>query len=449
MSIVSFRHPDGIRESTRLTASVAAAATTLSVRNSDGLSASDYIILGSIGSDRTEIVKITTVDSAIQLTIAATSFTHDRNDLISYTPYNQIRFYSATTESGTKTTQGSAVDLEVEDLVTEANLSAVTSGYVFARYYNETTSGFSSYSPAVPVAGFAEDSLRHIIDMVRLRTQEKTEDLISDNDYLNMAKECSDEIETVRKNWSFVQTSTDFNVTAAIQTYSIPSDLAGYNSIASMYLGYDNVNLNYVDMKDFRYNMRSIPKTVTTGQIISGATSISVKDTSAFGTSGTLVLGGDTSVTYSGRTYISFSNVTGVTATHVTSTEIFRSGDLDQPRDYTVWENNFLLFPVPDKFYNCNVDYYKTIPRMTDVSDETVVPMPSLFIWYLMAETFSMRVKISRANKYSKKFQAMLDKLTKKNRNKQIMRMQPAKNYIHRAVQLEDEVTVERMHGGA
>lgn len=451
-TIISFRHPESIRKTTRLTSSVSAAATTINVRSTDSLSANDYIILGDIGNEKTEIVKISTVDSATQLTIAATSYIHDRNDLVSYTPYDQIRFYSGSAEdtaAASRTAQGDAIDLEVEDLVTEANISGISSGYMWSRYYNSTTGSYSSWSSSVPVSGFLESSLRFIIDRVRTRTQEKTEDLLSDDDYMNMAKECSDEIETVRKNWSFVQTSTDFDVTAAIQTYSVPSDLAGYESIASVYFGYDNEDLEYIDMKDFRYKMRSMPKTFTTAQIISGATSISVKDTSAFGTGGTLVLGGDTSVTFGDATDKAFTSVTGVTATHATATEVFRSGDLDQPDYYTMWNNEFLFYPPPDKFYNCNVDYYKQIPRMDTVSESTVVTMPSLFIWYLMAETFRMRGKVSRANFYVTKFESMLDTLKKKNRNKQILRMQPAKNYIKGALDYEEEIRMERIHGGA
>jgi len=452
MAIVSFRHPESIEEKTRLTSSLVAAATTISVRSTEGFSTNDYIILGEIGNDRTEVVKITTVDSATQLTTAAISYTHDRNDLVSYTPYNQIRFYSgtlSTTATTDRTVQGDATDIEVDDLVTEANLSAVTSGYVWARFYNEQTGSFSDWSSSLPVAGFAENSLRHIIDMARLRTQEKTEDLVSDDDLLNIAKECADEIETVRKNWSFVQTSTDFDVTAAIQTYSVPSDLAGYESVASVYLGYDNTELDYIDIKDFRYKMRSMPKTVTTAQIVSGATTISVKDATAFSGSGILVLGGDTSVTYGDTDNKSFTSVTGVTTTHATATEVFKSTDLDQPTYYTIWRDKFMLFPPPNKFYNCNIDYYKVIPRMDNVSEATVVPMPSLFTWYLMAEILRMRTKISRANFYVSKFEAMLDVLKKKNRNKQILRMQPAKNYIKRALRQQDDVTLERIHGGA
>jgi len=449
MSLVSFRHPEGISETTRITERIASSGTTLTVKNTEGLSANDYIILGTVGSEKTEIVKITTTDSNTQLTIGATKFAHNVDEIVSYTPYNQIRFASATTESGSKTQQGSAVDLEVDDLVTEANLTSVTSGYVFARYYNSTSGDYSGYSPAVPVAGFEEDSLRHIIDMARLRTQENTEKMITDDDLLNISMECSDVIETMRKKWGFAQTSHAFDLTAGVQSYYRPSTLEGPESIERLYLGIDNAELDYVDNKDFRWEMQSIPKTITTAQTNKSANHIHVKDTSAFGTTGTITMDGDTSISYTGKTYKSFTGVTGVSATCTSNAEIFRTSDLDQPTKYTWWSDHVLVYPVPDKFYGANMDYYKTIPRMTDVSVQTIVPMPSLFIWYLMSEIFRMRDATSRADYYMDKFNKMLSLLAHKNRNKQAIKMQPATRYIHQATKDEDSILEERIHGGA
>jgi hypothetical protein len=447
MALVSFRHPDGIQETTRITERIASAGTTLTVKNTEGLSALDYIVLGQIGSEKTEIVKITTVDSNTQLTIGATKFAHSVDDVVSYTPYNQIRFASATTIAGTKTQQGAATDLEVDDLVTEVNLTSVTSGYVFARYYNSTTGDYSGYSPAVPVAGFSEDSLRHIIDMARLRTQEKTEKLLTDDDLLNIAKECSDVVETARKKWGFAQKSYTFDMTCGVQSYAAPSTLDGPESIERIFLGIDNTELDYIDNKDFWYEMRSIPKTITTAQIISGATTISVKDTSAFSTSGTLSMNGDSSIPYTGKGYRTFTGVTGVTATYTSNTEVFIASDLDQPGKYTWWNNHILTFPVADKFYGANMEYYQTIPRMTDVSIETIVPMPSMFIWYLMAEIFDLQGSAERSNKYMSRFGNMLKLLSKKNRNKQIIKMSPAKKYFKGSADYDDASTTEREHG--
>jgi hypothetical protein len=449
MAIVSFRHPDSIKEYTRITERIAAAGTTLKVKNTEGFSANDYIIIGSVGSEKTEIKKITTVDSVTQLTIAATSFAHNIDDPVAYTPYNQMEFYSASTKTGTKTVQGAKVDLEVDDFVTEVNLSAVSSGYVFSRFYNSTSTSFSSYSPAVDVSGFAENSLRHCIDMARLRAQEKTEKMVTDNDLLNVAKECADIIETHRKKWGFTQETAYTDLTAAVQSYYRPADLAGPDSIERVFLGYDHEELTYVDNKDFWWKMRSFPKTHLTAQADSGATTLTVKDTSAFGTTGTLALSNNLDVSYTGKTYRSFTGVSGISTTHTANTEIFQNGDLDQPTHYSWWKNHILVYPAPDKFYNMHVDYYETIPRMTDVTVSTVVTMPSLYTWYLMSEIFRMRKKTGKADRYYKRFTQYLSLLSRKNRNKQAIRMQPATQYIHKAGEQSDAVVIEREHGGA
>lgn len=452
--IVSFRHPDSISEYTRITERIASGGTTLKVKNTEGFSANDFIILGTIGNEKTEIKKISSVDSDTQFTIAATNFAHNIDDPVSYTPYDQIEYYSssssvdANSDDSSLSTQGSKQDLEVDDLVNEANLSAVSSGYVYARYYNSDSSSFSSYSPAVAVTGFTEDSLRHIIDMARKRTKEQTEKLITDDDLLKIAKECSDIIETQRKKWSFTQETAYTDLTAAVQSYYKPSNLAGPESIERVFLGYDHEELDYVDNKDFWWNMRSMPKTILTSDITSASSTLSVKDTTAFGTTGTLAIEGDTSVDYTGKTSRSFTGVSGLSSSHTANAEIFENGDLDQPTKYSWWEDHILVYPPPDKFYNMHIDHYKTIPRMTDVTIETVVPMPSLFIWYLMSAIYDMKKDTTRAEQSMRKFEAYLNLLSRKNRNKQIIKMRPAKSYITKSSIVNDLVKKAKEHGG-
>ena len=376
------------------------------------------------------------------------SFSHSIDDVVSYTPYDKIRFASSATKTGAKTQQGSAVTIEWDSLVTEINLASVTVGFAYARYYNSTTTNYSNYSPAVPVTGFVENSMRYIIDMVRLRTQETNEDLVSDDDLLKIAKECSDEIETVRKNWSFTQKSHNFDLTAGVQSYAVPSDLAGYESIASFYLGYDNTALTYLDLKEFRYKLRSFPRTITEATINSASTTISVADTTAFSTASTLAIGGDTAIAHTGKTVRTFTGVSGIVNEHTSNAEVFVTSDLDESSSYTIWNDHFMFYPPPEKFYNCNLDYYTTIPRMTDMTSETKVSMSSLYIWYLMSQVFRMKGKVSRANYYANKFGKMLKLLTKKNRLKQKFRMLPDKSYISRAEGYEDEILLERLHSG-
>ncbi len=436
MAIVSFRHPKGISEKTYLASSVAAGDTSITVKDYEGLSNNDFIILGSIGNETTEIVRINAAVSSTTLTITATKYAHNIDDLVSYTPYDQIEFYSASTLTGTKTTQGAKKDLEVDDFVNEVNLASVTTStdYLFSRFYNSNSASFSAYSPGFQVSGFTENSLRYIIDQARLRTQELTENLLEDSDLLNIAKECSDEIETVRKKWSFVQKSNYRDLTAAVQAYYKPSDLSGPESVERIVLGIDNKELDYLDNKDFWWKMRNIPRTEITSQITSGSTTINVRDTGAFGTTGTLTIAADTGIIYTGKGNKSFTGITGISKTHTANAEVFRSSDLDQPTAYSWWNEHILFYPPPDKFYGSREDYYATISRMTDVTIETAVPYPHLFVWYLMTQIFYMRGKNNRARVFERKFEKGLKLLANKNRNKQKIKMHPATTYIHNRI---------------
>ena len=94
--IVSWRLPDGIKTKTYITEKIAAAGTILKIRNSQGFEADDYIVIGKVGSEQSEIVKITSVDSDIQLTIGAVNFNHSIDDLVSFIQFNKNRGYVCT-----------------------------------------------------------------------------------------------------------------------------------------------------------------------------------------------------------------------------------------------------------------------------------------------------------------------------------------------------------------
>ena len=96
---------------------------------------------------------------------------------------------------------------------------------------------------------------------------------------------------------------------------------------------------------------------------------------------------------------------------------------------------------------NTAKDFYEVIPRMTDMTSESVVSMPSLYQTYLLAEIFRMKGKTSRADFYFKQFEKWLDLLRRKNGNKQILKFSVAKQYIAGVEASDDEVLLERLHG--
>lgn len=139
-------------EHANLTADSAAGATTLALDSTQGLAANDYVVIGGIGRNNTEIALVKTVDSVTQITLnSALSYAHKERDPVYETPYNQVKFYVSTTEGGTYTEVAtvSPAAMEVDQyytVVVDATGSA-SKWYKFS-WYNSTSAAESDKSEA-------------------------------------------------------------------------------------------------------------------------------------------------------------------------------------------------------------------------------------------------------------------------------------------------------------
>ncbi len=147
-------------EKTFLSADEAAGQTTLSIKNADGFSANDYIIIAKRGKETAEMGQVSTTSTASgehTITVKiATSFEHYKGEEITHIRYNQRKFYRSTSKTGVYAhlvTEGSPVAIEVdnpEGTEFEDSTGSSTSWYK-ATYYNTTTDKESSPSDAVAV----------------------------------------------------------------------------------------------------------------------------------------------------------------------------------------------------------------------------------------------------------------------------------------------------------
>lgn len=143
-------------EETKIATAIAIGGTTLTVDNTQGFSANDYIVLGTLGTEIAEIVKIASSDSDTQLTIGATKFAHVVDDSVRRTPFNQIKFKRATTETGTYTTDGTeTMQVDNKDLLTGYTTTTANARTMYWKitYYNETTTDETSESDADAIYG--------------------------------------------------------------------------------------------------------------------------------------------------------------------------------------------------------------------------------------------------------------------------------------------------------
>lgn len=407
------------------------------------MSANKKIVVGEIGQEGTEIAEISSVDSVIQITLTSgLSFDHSIDDPVFLLKYDQYEVSSASSLTGSKSVLGTN-DIEVDDYVSEFDASVGSSNYVFIRYKDSIGGTFSNYSDGVLASGYVQSSVQFILNQIRLRANlGDGNEIATDQDLVDFANDALEDLESKRKNWSFLQKTGRFDLTAGIQTYTPPTDLADPDSIEAFRKAGDSNRFRYMDKQEFDRKMREIPKTLVRSTASSGAISITVYDTSAFGASGTLTVNGLTGVSYSGKTAITFTGVSGVSTTLGVNKEIFRSSDLEEPIRFSWWGEKLLVEPAPDKRYSVELDYHSTFTRVDSANDITVIPNATTIIYYVLSIVWALKGDENKSNKFLALYEAKSGRMVAKDRGMQRIQFTPSRKYSARNMRrrrLEEE----------
>lgn len=193
--IIRIDHPTITgNEKTYLSSSASAANTTLTVQNIEGFSTSEYLVLGKLGEEKTELVQIHTSTAPTGSTItlnAAISFDHAVNTPVTYIGFNQVAIYTASSQGGSYSEHGSSpVTLEVDQGFTEFNdTTGTTSTWYRIRYYNSTSTSYAAYSDEVQGTGYTEDSLRKIIDKANAICNDRDDKVLTEDEKIDIVND--------------------------------------------------------------------------------------------------------------------------------------------------------------------------------------------------------------------------------------------------------------------
>jgi hypothetical protein len=374
---------------TILTAAVTATGTTLTVASNDGLANSDYLLLGKLGDEKTEIVKINgAVSAGTSLATTACVYSHDEDTPVVKLDFNQVRFYHGTTNVDTSSTALAAAQaIDPTEIYNYYNDSTYTTGYGFVRFYNATTTGYSDYSDAIPYTGYTDKMLRRIRDKVRR--------LINETDEQNSPidnGEIDDEINLAQKEiahdrlWSFYEKIKSFSTVANQYKYSLASDVfVVYDSV------FDTQPLAPIDTHRFQilrwdsdtsgdpthiamwrreaylypYPSSSANTTTVGGSGFSAsATTITVASTSGFDPQGRILIGSEV-ISYTGTTSTTFTGC--VRGEEGTTAASMSNGDTVTKRDV--------------------IYHFQEEPEdLSDETDSTSIPEPSVIAYRASAE---------------------------------------------------------------
>lgn len=197
------------RPFTVLTAAVAAAGTTLTVKavDTNAWADNDWIIVGEIGTQNAEIMQINgAVSDGTSLTIdnagsGGLRFAHSIDEPVYRVDYNKYKVYRATTVDGSKTLLATQ-EVQPDFFESMYEDSANATGYGFVAFFNSFTNAQSPYSDAIPYTGQSLASLAKMISKVRSLTDEESDEFISDSEITNAINDKQRDILSERL-WTF------------------------------------------------------------------------------------------------------------------------------------------------------------------------------------------------------------------------------------------------------
>jgi len=162
-----------IKEESQLNAEIDAGVTAVTLKNTQNVAATDWILIGNKGAERSEIRAIDSVPSSTSIVVgAATSFSHKRYDPVTILHGNQIKIYRAANVNGS---QPADISFDVLDTVAIDSDNITTTyiddeggaGYWYKfTYKNQTTSIESDLGDSNAVRGSSSD-LYTTVDEVR------------------------------------------------------------------------------------------------------------------------------------------------------------------------------------------------------------------------------------------------------------------------------------------
>lgn len=383
---------------TFLSNDTALGATTLIAENVDGLDAnqpvSNFLILGQVGTGSAEVVEISSYSGVTTIHLSSgTAYPHSASTPITALPYNQVEISWAPTISGVKVILA-VVDLQFQDLNTlyADYPNGETTGFYFARFYNNDLDTFSSYSDPAPILGYTIYSARSIIDSALGELNKQTSDVLSDQFAFQMLDSFQTDVLKELKRWSFMQKFDYIMGQFHVGQWKIamPSDIEDPNTNQSVYnirVG-SNGRLTWIDKAkwdDFIFNLAYSTLSV---DLLMGATTMTLEDSGDFNHltddntdgSGTVIIGNNT-YTYSANDtatgILTLSTVITSANTATAGQDVFQNANLGLPTYYTIFGGYAYTWPITSDQYdgvNAFMDYYTAQIRIQHDSDQIVVP---------------------------------------------------------------------------
>ena len=233
-------------------------------------------------------------------------------------------------------------------------------------------------------------------------------------------------------NYPFNHDTETKTLTAGVVRYSLPTstktvDYNTFRIVKNSTLANGGYKLGQLDYNDYINRVVSqedeINSTTTSTTHTDSVTTITVSSTTGFDSSGTIVIGGETitytaigsSTTFTGCTRGANNTTAATIASGVTVTQ-FTKGGVPEMVVRTP-DNNYLLYPFPNKEYVIKFDYYTFPTDLSAHGDTTSIPDrfapviidgATAFVYQYRGETQQYQLNMQRFEQGIKNMQTLL-----------------------------------------
>jgi len=232
-------------------------------------------------------------------------------------------------------------------------------------------------------------------------------------------------------NYPFNHATATQTLTAGVVRYSLPAstktvDYNTFRIVKDSSLGNSGYKLGLLDYNDYINRVINqedeINTTTTSTTHTDSVTTITVASTTGFDSAGTIVIGNET-ITYTGVTSTTFTGCTrgasSTTAASIASGVTVAQFSRGGVPEYVVRtpDNNYLLYPFPNKAYAIKFDYYTFPSDLSAHGDTTTIPDrfapviidgATAFVYQYRGETQQYQLNMQRFEQGIKNMQTLL-----------------------------------------
>lgn len=293
MIVSAWNPPTDELEKTYLSSVVYKDNTQMSVKNNQGITQNDVVLIGEMGMEQSEIATLASVTGNQTITAAnGLKFSHSPDEPVYKLRYDQILFYRSDSIDGLYTLiHTTSIDVDNRDGITYYKDEAGTSNsYYKTRYRHSVSSVESDMSDPISAEGYAQESIGNVIETVVSRVKDKGYSILTVEDYLALGDEVNHDITSQSdKPYDFMRESVSLDRVAGQNYLDLPEDYHKFDwleygnnfggaqrsgrlipiSLKKFHVGYGNVresdNITRIALDGDRILIHPTPRTNGTG----------------------------------------------------------------------------------------------------------------------------------------------------------------------------------------